>query len=88
MKHISELSSILSRSLPRNVSHATLFAQLMVAFCAVRTVNLKQVVNAIQSHATLDIVSYSVSLHLQTSVLMVSLGLLFAYSLMIRLVLV
>lgn len=54
MKHISELSSILSCSLPRNKSHATLFAQLMVAFCAVRTVNLKQVVNAIQSRATAD----------------------------------
>ena len=54
MKHISELSSILSTSLPRNKSHATLLAQLMVAFCAIRTVNLKQVVNAIHSNATAD----------------------------------
>ncbi len=54
MKHISELSSILSTSLPRNKPHATLLAQLMVAFCAVRTVNLKQVVNAIHSSATAD----------------------------------
>jgi hypothetical protein len=54
MKHISELSSILSDSLPQNKSHARLLAQLIVAFCALRTVNLKQVVNAIHSNATAD----------------------------------
>ena len=46
------MSSILSGSLPRNKSHATLLAQLMMTFCAVKTVNLKQVVNTIQSHAS------------------------------------
>ena len=54
MKYISELSSILSTSLLLNKSHATLLAQLIVAFYALRTVNLKQVVNAIHSHATAD----------------------------------
>ena len=54
MRHIHELSSILSASVPINKSKATLSAQLMMAFCSVRTVNLKQVVNAIHSKATAD----------------------------------
>lgn len=54
MRHIHELSSILSASMPINKSKAALSAQLMMAFCSVRTVNLKQVVNAIHSKATAD----------------------------------
>ena len=54
MKHIRELSSILSASMPINKFKATLIAQVMMAFCTVRTVNLKQVVNAIHSKATAD----------------------------------
>ena len=54
MRHISELSSILNSSMSLKKSQATVIAQLMVAFCAVRTVNLKQVVNAIHGSATAD----------------------------------
>ena len=54
MKYINELSSILSASTFQNKAHATLLAQLMVAFCAVRTVNLKQVANAIHGMATAE----------------------------------
>lgn len=54
MKHISKLSTILSTFLPQSKSQTKLIAQLMVAFCAVRTVNLTQVANAIHSNAKSD----------------------------------
>ena len=54
MKYISELSAILSASMSQNKAHAALLAQIMVAFCATRTVNLKRVANALHGVATID----------------------------------
>ena len=54
MKSISKLSSILSSSLPWNKSRITLFSHLLVSLFAVRTVNLKQIANAVRGKAKAD----------------------------------
>ena len=54
MKPISKLSSILGSSLSWSKPKVELLSQILMAFFAVRTVNLKQVANAISGDAKTD----------------------------------